>query len=781
MMEMKPSEILDAFFKHSITPLVILDRDFNFIRVNEAYAKSCQRDVSEFPGHNHFEFYPSDAQKIFENVVKTKEPYQALARPFIYPDHPEWGVTYWDWTLTPILDNQNEVEFLVFSLKDVTEQKRAEDSLFLFRDLINNSNDAIFVVDPKTCKILNFNDKACSSLGYNRNELINMRIIDIEAIFPDNFSWDNHVKEVKSKGYMLIEGVNKRKDSTTFPVETSVRYISHNEMNYIIGVVRDITERRKLEKEREQFYRFFQTSSDLMCIADPNGHFIKTNPACSELLGFSETELTSKPFVEFVHPDDRQSTLDEMARQLRTGFTLNFENRYICKDGSFRWLSWRAIYNKDEGITYATARDITDYKNAEKKLKQALSYNRILIETSLDPLVTIDSRGKITDVNSATEKVTGYLRNELIGSDFSDYFTEPDKARDGYQKVFRYGSVQDYELAIRHRDGHITSVFYNAAVYRNEAGEISGVFAAARDISARLQVEQELQRLNEELEERVRHRTTALEKLANNIRENQKALLNIVDDLNLSKKELEKANAKLKELDRMKSMFIASMSHELRTPLNSIIGFSSILGNEWIGSVNSEQKEKLATILRAGKHLLNLINDVIDVSKIEAGKIGSSANDFDLYELISEALELFKSDIDKKGLNLEINSMHRTMHTDRRRLLQCIINLISNAVKFTEKGSISIKTQFSHTNGAPSDSVEIIIADTGIGIKEEDIPKLFFPFVRIHTPLSSTIPGTGLGLYLSKKIAVEILKGDIAVKSRYNDGSVFTLKAPVTL
>ena len=132
------SRILEGFFMSTITPLVFLDRDFNFIRVNEAYAKTCQRDVSEFPGHNHFEFYPSDTKAIFEKVVQTKEPYLAIARPFVFPDHPEWGETYWDWTLTPILDDKGEVEFLVFSLEDVTERKRARDAVEAERQRFND-------------------------------------------------------------------------------------------------------------------------------------------------------------------------------------------------------------------------------------------------------------------------------------------------------------------------------------------------------------------------------------------------------------------------------------------------------------------------------------------------------------------------------------------------------------------------------------------------------------------------------------------------------------------
>jgi PAS domain S-box-containing protein len=132
------SRILESFFTFTITPLVFLDKNFNFIRVNEAYAKACQRDISEFPGHNHFEFYPSDAKAIFEKVAQTKEPYQGIARPFSFPDHPEWGVTYWNWTLTPILDEEGEVEFLVFSLEDVTERRQAREALKAERQRFND-------------------------------------------------------------------------------------------------------------------------------------------------------------------------------------------------------------------------------------------------------------------------------------------------------------------------------------------------------------------------------------------------------------------------------------------------------------------------------------------------------------------------------------------------------------------------------------------------------------------------------------------------------------------
>lgn len=285
------------------------------------------------------------------------------------------------------------------------------------------------------------------------------------------------------------------------------------------------------------------------------------------------------------------------------------------------------------------------------------------------------------------------------------------------------------------------------------------------------------------LENKVKERTAELQN-------SQTALLNIVDDLNLKTKELEQANAKLKDIDRLKSIFIASMSHELRTPLNSVIGFSSILMDEWLGPVNVQQKENLQSILKSGRHLLSLINDVIDVSKIEAGKVESISEEFDLYDVVKEALSLVEKDVLDKELELNPEIQHIAMHSDRRRLFQCIANLLSNAVKFTEQGTVRITARRIQKPGSGiqnNDEVsydgygEISVEDTGIGISEEDMPKLFHPFVRIDSPLKKKVPGTGLGLYLTKKLVNEVLKGEIRAESIPGTGSRFILRIPLKI
>jgi len=240
-------------------------------------------------------------------------------------------------------------------------------------------------------------------------------------------------------------------------------------------------------------------------------------------------------------------------------------------------------------------------------------------------------------------------------------------------------------------------------------------------------------------------------------------------------------------------MFIASMSHELRTPLNSIIGFTGIILQGLTGEINAEQKGQLQRVNGSAKHLLNLITDIIDISKIEAGKVEVYSEEVNLNGLIKEAVSSLKPEIDNKGIVLEISLLpDLQLTTDRKRLLQCILNYLSNAVKFTEKGEIRIAA---HEVGATAElmprdegtrdertsrpsSIVISVADTGIGMKQEDIPKLFKSFVRLDTPLKTVIPGTGLGLYLTKKLATEVLKGSVSVKSKYGEGSTFVLKIP---
>ncbi|MBI5057372.1 MAG: PAS domain S-box protein [Nitrospirae bacterium] len=253
----------------------------------------------------------------------------------------------------------------------------------------------------------------------------------------------------------------------------------------------------RVRESEEKFRSLFNQASDsifLMSSTDRGLIIEDANEAACTMHGYTREELIGKPISVLDEPETGRH-IPERTKTLLAGRPLHFEGRHVRKDGSVfpAEISAQLIHIGGKPYILAIDRDITVRKKAEEKLKQISAYNRSLIEASLDPFVTIAADGKITDVNIATEKVTGYSRKELIGTDFSDYFTEPENARAGYQHVFREGMVHDYALEIRHREGHITPVIYNASVYTNEEGEVIGVFAAARDITERKRAEEDLQ------------------------------------------------------------------------------------------------------------------------------------------------------------------------------------------------------------------------------------------------------------------------------------------------
>lgn len=272
---------------------------------------------------------------------------------------------------------------------------------------------------------------------------------------------------------------------------------------------------------------------------------------------------------------------------------------------------------------------------------------------------------------------------------------------------------------------------------------LAGSFVLKHQVTLRTR---ELKQINQEMEQRIARRTT----------------------------ELTVANNKLKELDQLKSMFIASMSHELRTPLNSIIGFTGMTLQGLSGELNHEQKDNLARVYKSAKHLLALISDVIDISKIEAGRVESFLEKVSLKEIVEEAVASVEPQMKEKGLALELDILADVqLTTDRKRLLQCLLNFLSNAVKFTEAGKVAV------TSRELDGCVEVAVSDTGIGISEKDLPKLFEAFERLDSHLRVKAGGTGLGLYLTKKLVTDILHGDVSVQSREGEGSSFSLRVPI--
>jgi len=388
---------------------------------------------------------------------------------------------------------------------------------------------------------------------------------------------------------------------------------------------------------------------------------------------------------------------------------------------------------------------------AEKKnsSNQESQYARSLIEASLDPLFTINPEGKITDINNASIDMTEVTREDLIGTDFFEYFTEPDKAREIYKQVFAEGFIADSPLTIR--DEKLTEVLFNGSVYKDEYGKVIGVVVVARDITDHKRIEKELKdaKLNAES--------------ATKIAEEAKEIA-------------EKAKKIAEDAVKSKQQFLSNMSHEIRTPMNAIIGFTKVLLKS---DLDAKQKEYLTAIKLSGDALTVLINDILDLAKVDAGKMTFEQTPFKMAASIAAMIHLFETKIQEKNLKLikeYDDKIPGVLVGDPVRLHQIILNLVSNAVKFTSKGEITIRAELLDEDEVNA-TIEFSVTDTGIGIEEDRIEHIFENFQQATSETARLYGGTGLGLAISKQL-VESQGGSITVKSKPEEGSVFSFVLP---
>ena len=373
--------------------------------------------------------------------------------------------------------------------------------------------------------------------------------------------------------------------------------------------------------------------------------------------------------------------------------------------------------------------------NADFTAQKLLSkYSLSLIEANLDPLFAINQEGKITDMNSASVKVTGISREQLIGTKFKDYFTEPKKAVETYENVFAKEIVADSLLRLRHEDGRLTDVLFNGSVYKDDAGNVLGVVLVARDVTAQKRFENEL----------IVAKSTAEG-------ERQIAVAAV----------------------QSKQQFLSNMSHEIRTPMNAIIGFTNVVLKT---DLNKKQKEYLNAIKVSGDTLIVLINDILDLAKVDSGKMTFERTPFKMDDSISTILNLFETKIQEKNLQLVRKYDHKIPEVlvgDPVRLHQIIVNLVSNAIKFTHKGKITVSVSLLDDDDDTA-TIEFAVIDTGIGIEADELENIFENFQQATSDTSRLYGGTGLGLAIVKQL-VEPQGGTINVNSKVNQGSVFSV------
>jgi PAS domain S-box-containing protein len=498
---------------------------------------------------------------------------------------------------------------------------------------------------------------------------------------------------------------------------------------------RDITDRKRAEEHLRAASLYarslIEASLDPLVTISADGKITDVNTATEGVIGCSRDELIGSDFSDyFTEPDKARKGYQQVFAE---GFVKDYPLAIRHQSGRITDVLYNAtVYRNEAGEIkgiFASARDITDRKRAEEHLRAASLYARSLIEASLDPLVTISADGKITDVNTATEGVTGCSREELIGSDFSDYFTQPVEARDGYRKAFADGFVRDYPLAIRHQSGRITDVLYNATVYRNEAGEIQGIFASARDITDRKRAEEALRRSHDELKER-----TA---------------------------ELARSNADLQQ-------FAYVASHDLQEPLRAVVSYLQLLERRYAGKLDEKADKYITHAVEGGLRMQRLINDLLAYSRVETR--GKTPGVVDVERVVDDALRNLRVTIGENDVVITRDPMP-PIRADQAQLTQVFQNLIANAIKFRSDAPPQIRV------GAQpqDDGWRFSVTDNGIGIDMKHADQIFVIFQRLHT--RRAYAGTGIGLAICKRI-IERHGGRIWVESELGKGSTFYFTLP---
>jgi PAS domain S-box-containing protein len=541
----------------------------------------------------------------------------------------------------------------------------------------------------------------------------------------------------------------------------------------IIGYLLIGTDNTLRKRAEERAVASLQEVSDLktaldehasVAITTPRGSITYINDKFCESSKYSRDELLGQDHRIVNSGYHSKEFIGELWTTISHGRVWKGELCNRAKDGTIYWADTTIVPFLDAaGIPYqyvAIRADITARKQVEEertmldqRLRDQHFYTRSLIDSNIDALITTDPRGIITDVNMQTEALTGCTRNELIGAPFKNYFTDSALAETGINRVLNEGKVTNYELTARARDGQLTVVSYNATTFHDRDRRLQGVVAAARDVTELKRFEQALQHKNLELE----------------------------------------------EASRMKSEFLANMSHELRTPLNSIIGYSEVLKDGLMGEMTGQQRESLDSIFSSGSHLLSLINDILDLSKIEAGKMTLDLGLVHVPSLLASSMSVVKEMAAKRRIRLEIQAAPDlgSVQADPRKVKQILYNLLSNAVKFSQEGGrvtlcagivprakvaqlagLAVGRSFPLPDNEFAEFLEIGVVDSGIGISPEGLERLFLPFSQVDSGLARQFEGTGLGLAMVKLLA-ELHEGTVAVQSTVGEGSCFTAWLPL--
>ncbi|HVP10978.1 MAG TPA: PAS domain S-box protein [Phycisphaerae bacterium] len=709
---------------------------------------------------------------------------------------------------------------LIATARDMTQRKRDERALReseeLFRSITTRALDAIIMMDHEG-RLSYWNESAERIFGYSWDEVRGRNLHTLLAPPQYREGYEKGVDRFCATGEGPALGKTAaltalRKSGEEFPVELSVSGIMLSGQRYAVGILRDVSERKRAEDELKAAHAFLQKVIDSIpspvYYKDGQGRYLGCNVAFEHLLNRPRAEIIGKTIFDFWPPDMAQLHAEQATRALQGAGHQSYEAAIPLPDGTMGDAIFikAAFLNPDGqvGGVVAVILDITERKRAEAQQRRLVR----AIEAAADAVVLTDAYGLITNVNPAFTVVTGYTEEEAIGHQLLPLLNAGEGPALGREitEAAKAGKVWSGRRTNRRKDGTLYHAAVTVAPVAGENGEITGYVAIERDVSEDILREEQL-------------------------RDNNAALCRSLEREKLISSELAAASAAAQAATRAKSEFLANMSHEIRTPMSAILGFADLLDESltccsecprWSGcDERATNRQYVDTIRRNGRFLLDIINDILDLSKIEAGKLTTETIECAPCAIVSEVASLMSVRAQAKNLAIKIEyagPVPERIQTDPMRLRQILINLIGNAIKFTDFGEVRLVTRFVPGSGtptarrlagphreaspntdddsaigpdgpgpsglefahrpAPGPSLQFDVIDTGVGLKPEHLSKLFQPFTQADASMARRFGGTGLGLTISSRLA-EMLGGQITVESEFGEGSTFRLTIAV--
>ncbi|SEH04376.1 PAS domain S-box protein [Candidatus Venteria ishoeyi] len=685
------------------------------------------------------------------------------------------GIYRWfDTRAIRLLDAQGRTIKWFGSNTDITELREAE---LMRRLILDTVVEGIFGLDEDgLCTFIN--QAGAKLLGYEIQDLLGHYLHPL--IHPTDLE-DNPLPEEQCSILSTIHSHDQdgteqrftRADGSYFPAWVYARCVEYND--HIRGTVAsfiDISERKNLEAslraERDFAESLINTAPAIVLVLDTQGRIMRFNPFMEQVSGYRLNEVQGNDWFEtFLPKRDWKGIKQVFLSAIGDIQTRGNLNPIVTKDGRELLVEWsdqtlKDINGKVTGLL-SIGQDISERLFAENALRESENKFRSLVETTSDWIWAIDKNGKYTYTSPAIKDLLGYTSEEVLGKTPFELMS-PSEARriaaEFSRIAAKYGPIVRLENTCRHKEGHDVILETSGVAVYDASGSFQGYRGIDRDITEHKKIQHALQRSRDELEQRVEQRT--------------KQLATTNQALAQAKEAAEAAN-------RAKSMFLANMSHELRTPLNAILGFSQLMARN--PAVTSEQQKNLTTINRAGEHLLAMINDVLDLSKIEAGQIEVHPETFNLKHLLQNMSDIFHQRTQAKNLKFTLDleaKLPALVRADPGKLRQIIANLLGNAIKFTEHGKISLGVRILPPVTAASQSrLQVAVQDTGQGIATSQLNSVFKPFIQVG-PTTSQQKGTGLGLAISR-IFVELMGGKITVESVLNQGAKFYFDIPLEI